>query len=196
MFNKNSFKLLRASIFSTIAIILLLGSRNITLAWSAFNISEFSGSFIYAASNPPSNEDKNPCSSPITTCTNSNTKRFRLRSGTPGSSAFSYWNYTANWTASAYGSSTATTMYWYVYIPNDGVSGQNLAAVYYEVLPGGSNPGFSIVVNQNNWEGQKVYLGNSSGNNNSKVRTSDRCVTGYACDARWIFVDAARVQPN
>jgi hypothetical protein len=76
---------------------------------------------------------------------------------------------------------------WYAYIPNAG-SG-NFAAVQYSVSHTGET--FYVTVNQTNWKGSEVYLGNFDTQNTSaaQVRLPDKCVSGFWCGGLKLYYD-------
>ena len=126
--------------------------------------SDFSSSGLSAASG---------CSS--STCVNSNAKYTNQSTG--GETAYGNW-YT----------STDNVLEWYTYIPN--LSG-DWAGVKYTISNSyPANETYQTTVNQNNWKGSYVYLGDFDFNSpSSQMRLPNTCVSGYACDGRRLYFD-------
>jgi hypothetical protein len=78
---------------------------------------------------------------------------------------------------------------WWTFIPN--LTG-DFAAVRYSI---GNSAGevYYTTVNQNNWKGSYVNLGTFGSNSTSAMMyLPNRCVTGYACDGRYLYFDKSR----
>lgn len=116
------------------------------------------------------------CSS--STCQDGNAKR--------GAQSLSYSN-TTRW--GQWATSTHNVHQWWTFIPN--LTG-DFAGVRYSI---GNSLGelYYTTVNQNNWKGSYVNLGTFAQNALSAwMYLPNRCVTGYACDGRFLYFDKSR----
>jgi hypothetical protein len=166
-------KTIKRVLFSTI-ITLCVSVLVVTLAYAATGyVSEQSADFTSSNLNAASG-----CSS--STCQDSNAKYANQSGSTSSTTAWGNW-YT----------SVDNVDEWYTFIPN--LSG-DWAAVIYSI--GNSSPPHEVyytTVNQNNWKGSYVYLGNFDYNSTwAQMYLPNKCVVGYACDGRRLYYDKSK----
>lgn len=113
------------------------------------------------------------------TCQDGNAKYTNQSGSTTTTTAWGQWDTAAD-----------NVSDWYTYIPN--LSG-DWAAVKYSI----SNSRYELyytTVNQNNWKGSYVYLGNFElfPSTSARMGLPNKCVSGFACDGRRLYYDKSK----
>ena len=155
-----------------VAILVAMGITSVAYAVYGY-VSEQSGNFTSSGLSAVPG-----CSS--STCLDGNAKR--------GAQSLSYSN-TTRW--GQWLTTTHNVNHWWTFIPN--LTG-DFAGVRYSTANSAGELYFTTV-NQNNWKGTYVNLGTLSlSSNTAWMYLPNRCVTGYACDGRYLYFDKSRFQ--